>query len=258
METEIQSATEAMTAVSQPVESTNILENASNTFMSAIQNTPKIDHYAGQLSYIEILIALTTAAILGALIAYHPKRNVEAIGQVSDKELKKTQILIAVSGAIMVALIQGSLERAFGLVGLGAFIRYRTALRNPVDLSIIFLLIGLGMACGLQYYHFAITITGFIYVLLYILELEIAGTQKIWSVKVDTNFPVRVEKAFKELAQQHKFHIVRLRSSRQGGAFRCKFVSKSHVDTDMMTQKIQDKCGEDMQYSRFEWVLERE
>ena len=152
------------------------LENPSPLMLSKVlaftdqlkeSSTGSFDRYAGDLTYFQILISLSLAAVLGALIAYHPWRQIEVDGPVKDRELKKTLILIAVAGAIMVALIQGSLERAFGLVGLGSFVRYRTSLRNPADLSIIFILIGLGMACGLQFYEFAITITGFIYLLLF-------------------------------------------------------------------------------------------
>lgn len=217
-----------------------------------------LDQYASELSYLEILLALTFAALLGALIAYHPKRHVEASGPVSDKELKSTQILLCVAGAVMVALIQGSIERAFGLVGLGSFVRYRTTLRNPVDLSVILVLIGLGMACGLQYYEFAITVTGFMYVLLYMLEFSWGGRKIVWSLRVDTNEPIRVEKAFREVAAEHNLRIVNMRASAHGTSMRCRFVSRTMLNTEELTEAVRDRSGEGVHFARFDWEQESE
>ncbi len=42
-----------------------------------------------------------------------------------------------------------SLVRAFGLVGLGTFIRFRAGVGDPRDVAVLFVMIGIGMACGL-------------------------------------------------------------------------------------------------------------
>jgi uncharacterized membrane protein YhiD involved in acid resistance len=235
----------------------NLLESAWETAKGIFQSSTP-EQYASELSYIEILLALTVASLLGAVIAYHPNRHMESTGPVSDKELKNTQILLCVAGAIMVALIQGSIERAFGLVGLGSFVRYRTTLRNPVDLSIILILIGLGMACGLQLYEFAITMTGFMYILLYLLEVRLGRKQTVWMLKVDTNEPTRVERAFREIAAQQKYRILRLRADAGGSNLRCRFISRKAVDTEALTDLIQEKSGEGVHFARFQWEQESE
>jgi uncharacterized membrane protein YhiD involved in acid resistance len=216
-----------------------------------------VEQYVTQLEYYQIILALSIAAILGAFIALHPKRQTEAGGPASDKELKKTLIIIPVAGAIMVALVQGSLERAFGLVGLGSFVRYRTAMRNPVDLSIIFILIGVGMACGLKQYEFAVTITSFLYILLYVLEFTTGAYQYTWLLKVDTTNPIIVERMFLDIAKENQFHIIRIRSSKQGGQFRCRFTAKKQIDTDKLTENIKEFCGEDVLFTRFDWELNK-
>lgn len=53
------------------------------------------------------------------------------------------------AGALLIIVIGDSLARAFGLVGLGTFIRFRTGIRDPRDVAILFTMIGIGMACGL-------------------------------------------------------------------------------------------------------------
>lgn len=95
-----------------------------------------------------MLLRLSLSITLGAMIAFRPWRRV--LNQPAPRrEMVHAQILIALAGAIVVTVVGDSLARAFGLVGLGGFIRFRTGIRDPRDAAVFFLLIGLGMACGL-------------------------------------------------------------------------------------------------------------
>ena len=58
------------------------------------------------------------------------------------------QILLCVSGAMMMVLINDSLARAFGIAGAASLVRFRTPVDDPRDAAVMFLLIGLGMASG--------------------------------------------------------------------------------------------------------------
>ena len=49
----------------------------------------------------------------------------------------------------MVVVIGDNVARAFGLVGLGSFIRFRSGISDPRDAAVMFVMIGIGMACGL-------------------------------------------------------------------------------------------------------------
>lgn len=236
---------------------------AANHFFTGVQQAiaqieppASLDQYAGDLSYLQILLALSVSAVLGALIAYHPRRYIEVSGPVTDQELRKTQIVICVAGAIMVALIQGSLERAFGLVGLGSFVRYRTALRNPYDLSIIFILIGVGMACGLQYYEFALTISGFFYVLMFLLDINKPYTEHVWTCRIDSTDPDRIEKAFQSVIEHYDVEIKRMKTDKETGRFTCKFSSKAVMDKEDINLQIKELCGNGELNIRFDWEQE--
>ncbi len=66
----------------------------------------------------------------------------------------------------MVAVIGDSMARAFGLVGLGAFIRFRSGIKDPRDAAVMFVMIGIGMACGLGAVPIAVVATLFVTVVL--------------------------------------------------------------------------------------------
>jgi len=98
----------------------------------------------------DILVRLSCAFALGAFVAHRPWRRL--VGRRAPRlqtDTAQTQSIIAVAGALLVVVIGDSLARAFGLVGLGTFIRFRAGVKDPRDVAILFVMIGVGMACGL-------------------------------------------------------------------------------------------------------------
>lgn len=131
---------------------------------------------ASKHSILAIILNLSSALVLGSLVAFRPWRKLMGLPP-AMREMVHAQVLIAVAGAIAVTVIGDSLARAFGLVGLGGFIRFRTGIRDPRDAAVFFLLIGLGMACGLGVYWAALVCTGFMMFVLMILDFMGGGKQ---------------------------------------------------------------------------------
>jgi hypothetical protein len=102
---------------------------------------------------------LVMAAALAAVIAYRPWRWF--MRWHFDRPESGAQILIAVAGALMTAVIGNNIARAFGLVGLGGFIRFRSGIKDPREAGVMFLMIGIGMACGIGEMPIALTATAF-------------------------------------------------------------------------------------------------
>jgi uncharacterized membrane protein YhiD involved in acid resistance len=96
-----------------------------------------------------LLARFTLALVLGAFLAYRPWRKLMPHVPPMPPETAHTQVLIAVAGAVMTTVIGDSMSRAFGLVGLGGFIRFRSGIKDPRDAAAMFVMIGVGMACGL-------------------------------------------------------------------------------------------------------------
>jgi hypothetical protein len=109
-----------------------------------------------------ILLRLCAAALLGAVLAFRPWRRFLKSVKPVELEIAQSQMLIAVAGVVMVVVIGDSTARAFGLVGLGAFVRFRSGLRDPRDAATMFVLIGLGMSCGLGLIPDAMLVVAFV------------------------------------------------------------------------------------------------
>ena len=115
------------------------------------------------------LARLALAAVGGLIIAYHPRRRPRFLDE-DRQQTARTQVLMAVAAAVMVSVIGESTARAFGLLGLGSAVRFRTNVHSSVDAAVLFLLMGIGMASGLGEYRLAVVVTVFTFVALYLLE----------------------------------------------------------------------------------------
>lgn len=93
------------------------------------------------------LAKLTVAAIVGMCVTV-VQRHYRA-GRTSNPTLEQAQVLLCVAGALMMIIIGNSLARAFGIAGAASIIRFRTPVEDARDITVLFILMGLGMAAGL-------------------------------------------------------------------------------------------------------------
>jgi anti-anti-sigma factor len=90
---------------------------------------------------------LVLAAAVGTLVTLVQGRH--GTGAPRSRSMVQAQVLLCVSGAMMMIIINGDLARAFGIAGAAAIIRFRTPVEDPKDITVLFLLMGLGMSAGL-------------------------------------------------------------------------------------------------------------
>lgn len=88
------------------------------------------------------------AFLFGLLIAWRPLSRLLG-GRGSRPEIAHALLLMTLAATLVISIIGDSLARAFGVVGLGSFIRFRASIKDPSDVVLFFIAIGLGMACGL-------------------------------------------------------------------------------------------------------------
>ncbi len=114
---------------------------------------------------------LAAAAAIGALVTGVRRRLRHA--RLQTRSMEQAQVLLCVSGAMMMIIIGDSVARAFGIAGAAAIIRFRTPVEDPEDITVLFLLMGLGMSTGLGAFAVAGMATAFLCLLL--LTLDRAG-----------------------------------------------------------------------------------
>ncbi|WP_426750821.1 DUF4956 domain-containing protein [Myxococcus sp. Y35] len=122
------------------------------------------------LSIAAILPRMLAAALIGALLSLRPWRLLMKRA-LPKADMIQAQVLLCAAAAVITAVIGDSLAKAFGLVGLGGFVRFRSGLKDPRDAAILFLMIGLGMACGHGSLGLASVGMLFVMALLFVLDL---------------------------------------------------------------------------------------
>jgi len=126
----------------------------------------------------ELFWRMALASALGAFVAYRAWRRLIPYTSPPPSQSAQSQTLIAAAGALMVVVIGDNVARAFGLVGLGSFIRFRSGISDPRDAAVMFVMIGIGMACGLGLPLMAVAGTVFVSILLAIFDATVKRRAK--------------------------------------------------------------------------------
>jgi hypothetical protein len=122
---------------------------------------------------VNTLLTLTLAAILGAMIAYHPK-HIQTADTLEEIEAPKVFIMYAVIGALIgILVVKYGLVVGFVLFGIGGLIRFRTVLRSASLTGHVIFVTLIGLSCGLDLPHVAVLATVFGFVLIYVLNARI-------------------------------------------------------------------------------------
>lgn len=128
-----------------------------------------------------ILFRLVLAGFVGVLVTAIHRPYVS--DRPTGRSMMQAQILLSVAGAMIMIIIGNSVARAFGIAGAAAIIRFRTPVEDPKDVTILFLLMGLGMAAGLGAYAVAGLGTAFLCV--FLMALDRFGEQRGRLMRLD-------------------------------------------------------------------------
>lgn len=164
-----------------PVQLAGISEVAEEAITGGRRTAPAIPIHAFQ-PFLE-LAKLIVAALIGVLLtAIHQPASRER-----GRSMEQAQILLCVSGAMMMIIIGNSLARAFGIAGAASIIRFKTPVEDPKDVTILFLLMGLGMSAGLGAFAVAGLGTAFLSITLIALDHFSAQRARTMSVEIQAS-----------------------------------------------------------------------
>lgn len=120
------------------------------------------------------VLKLVFAAAIGAVVMFVHRRYPG--DKPISRSLAQAQVLLCVAGALMMIIIGNSLARALGIAGGATIVRFRTPVEDPKDTTVLFLLLGLGMASGLG--SFAVAGLGAAFLCICLALLDFVGERK--------------------------------------------------------------------------------
>jgi hypothetical protein len=137
---------------------------------------PEGEGWLGFLEYrflLGALAKLTLAAVLGAVIGFHPRR-VRTADTLEEIEAPKVSIVYAVIGSLIgILVVEYSLELGLVLFGIGALMRFRTVMRSAQLTGQVIFATLVGLICGFNLPHVAVLVTVFDFILTSFLEARI-------------------------------------------------------------------------------------
>lgn len=102
----------------------------------------------------EVFLTLLVAFILGMVTANVYRFTHQGFS--FQRTFLHTLVLAHIVIAVMIMAIGNNMARGLGILGAMAFIRFRSAIRDPRDVMFLFISLATGIACGAQVFMVAI------------------------------------------------------------------------------------------------------
>ena len=193
------------------------LSQPSPTATPAAENETLLDHLMGThdgevyvrgeswaQSFGRISLRLLLAALLGAALAYRPRRKILSLKQ--NPYVSQTQILLAIVAAALMIIVGDNAARAFGIFAAVSLVRFRTNIRDPKEVTVLLICMALGLAAGVGRWDLGLALALFSLVVLWILEWrEPEQVFRSMELKVITRNVVATQRALRELFRKYGF-----------------------------------------------------
>ncbi len=103
-------------------------------------------------------------------------------------------------------VVGDSAARAFGIFAAASLVRFRTNIRDPKEITVLLICLGVGLAAGVGRWDMAVILTVFVLLSLMVLEyFEQSQVFRSMEVSVRTRNVDRTNEVVKELFARHKF-----------------------------------------------------
>ncbi len=105
-----------------------------------------LSDFNSTVNIIDFLINIFVATILSLCIGYFYVRFGRSVS--NRTKFAQTFVPLALVTLIIITVVKSSLALSLGLVGALSIVRFRAAIKEPEELIYLFMVIGLGLACG--------------------------------------------------------------------------------------------------------------
>jgi hypothetical protein len=130
---------------------------------------------------LDMVMVLLLSLFLGALIAYHPSTR-RRVSSLEHFEQPKTLLMYGVVAAVVALIVQVQPTMAFVIFGIGGLLRFRTDVGESKDTGRVILVTVVGLCCGLKIFVVAVPATLIGWLLIFVMEQQIAGIIRISGV----------------------------------------------------------------------------
>lgn len=145
--------------------------------MSIVDTIKKsvLDNFTGTITAGDMLLSLLVAFIMGIFIIYVYRKTYT--GVVYSKAFSLCILMLSMVTAMIIRTISSNISLSLGMVGALSIVRFRTAIKEPVDTAFMFWGISAGIMSGAGLYIPALIATlgiGVLYFTAYLMGFRVA------------------------------------------------------------------------------------
>lgn len=107
-----------------------------------------------EISTTSVLTVLAVTAVLGIYLFFAYRLVCKK--SFYNKSFAISLVIVALVTSIIIVTIQSSVVISLGMVGALSIVRFRTAIKDPMDLAFLFWAISIGIICGANLYEIAL------------------------------------------------------------------------------------------------------
>ena len=112
------------------------------------------DIFSITLSPLQVILTLVIALAVGLFVFFIYKKTFG--GVMYSRNFNLSLIMLTMVTSLMLMLINNNLALSMGMVGALSIIRFRTAVKDPIDTVFMFWAVGEGIAVGTKFYDIAV------------------------------------------------------------------------------------------------------
>ena len=178
------------------------------TFVDRLFGTRHSEPFLGGETWLEtmgkISLRLFFAALLGAALAFRPRKRILALKR--NPYVSQTQILLAIVAAALMMIVGDNAARAFGIFAAVSLVRFRTNIRDPKEITVLLISLAVGLASGVGRWDLALVLALFSLVVLWLLEWrEPELVFRSMELKVTTTDIASTQDALRQVFKHHGF-----------------------------------------------------
>lgn len=144
-----------------------------------------VEEFSGTISASELCLSLFTAVVAALIINFIYHKTYTGVSYTRSFSL--SIILLAMVTSLVIRTINSNLALSLGMVGALSIVRFRTAIKDPVDTMFMFFAITVGIMSGAGLYTITILATlvlGVLYIISYLIIFK-PSSKYLLVVKLD-------------------------------------------------------------------------
>ncbi|MDY6046609.1 MAG: DUF4956 domain-containing protein [Anaerobutyricum sp.] len=154
-----------------------------------------------QMDPLTLVLTMAIALLVGLGIFYVYKKFY--VGVVYDHTFNISLVIMTILVAVIIVTISTNITLSLGMVGALSIVRYRTAIKNPLDLMFLFWAITSGIAIGAQHYYIALITLIFVTLAIVLLK-KLKNDEQLYVLIINYDSSMEVEEEVRrKLADYH-------------------------------------------------------